>query len=89
MGTGGARKTAALAGHSKPELSEAGIRRTLEQFVVDTSLITDELVGLRYRAALNDTASDRLIAVVAARDRDRDALRSTSTPCPSWSYRYC
>lgn len=74
MGTGGAKKTAALSGHSKPELSEAGIRRTLEQFVVDKSLVTDELVSLRYQAALNDTASDRLIDVVTARDRDRDAL---------------
>lgn len=74
MGTGGAKKTAALSGHSKPELSEAGIRRTLEQFVVDKSLVTDELVSLRYQSALNDTASDRLIEVVTARDRDRDAL---------------
>ncbi|MEZ7007209.1 alpha/beta fold hydrolase [Streptomyces sp. AD55] len=74
MGTGGARKTAALAGHAKPELSPAGIRRTLEQFVVDTDLVTDELVGLRYRAALNDSASSRLREVVAARDRDRDVL---------------
>lgn len=74
MGTGGAKKTAALSGHSKPELSEAGIRRTLEQFVVDKSLVTDELVSLRYQAALNDTASDRLLEVVTARDRDRDAL---------------
>ncbi|MGW8375326.1 alpha/beta fold hydrolase [Streptomyces sp. ODS28] len=74
MGTGGAKKTAALAGHAKPELSQDGIRRTLEQFVVDTDLITDELVEQRYRAALNDTASSRLEEVVAARDRDRDAL---------------
>ena len=74
MGTGGAKKTAALSGHSKPELSEAGIRRTLEQFVVDKSLVTDELVSLRYQSALNDTASDRLVDVVTARDRDRDAL---------------
>jgi len=74
MGTGGAKKTAALSGHAKPELSEAGIRRTLEQFVVDKSLVTDELVSLRYASALNDTASDRLVDVVAARDRDRDAL---------------
>ena len=74
MGTGGAKKTAALSGHAKPELSEAGIRRTLEQFVVDKSLVTEELVSLRYQAALNDTASDRLIEVVTARDRDRDAL---------------
>ncbi|GAB2803382.1 alpha/beta fold hydrolase [Streptomyces daliensis] len=74
MGTGGAKRTAALAGHAKPELSPAGIRRTLEQFVVDTGLVTDELVGLRYQAALNDSASSRLKEVVAARDRDRDAL---------------
>lgn len=74
MGTGGAKRTAALAAHAKPDLSEAGIRRTLEQFVVDTSLVTDDLVRLRYRAALNDTASERLVEVVAARDRDRIAL---------------
>lgn len=74
MGTGGARKTAALAGHAKPELSPAGVRRTLEQFVVDTDLITDELVSQRYQAALNDSASSRLEEVVAARDRDRDVL---------------
>ncbi|MCV7728042.1 alpha/beta fold hydrolase [Micrococcus luteus] len=71
MGTGGAKLTGALAGHSKPDLSEAGIRKTLEMFVVDKSLVTDELVSLRYQAALNDTASDRLADVVAARDRDR------------------
>lgn len=74
MGTGGAKKTAALSGHAKPDLSEPGIRRTLEQFVVDKTLVTDELVSLRYSAALNDTASDRLRKVVAARDRDRDEL---------------
>lgn len=74
MGTGGAKLTGALAGHSKPDLSEAGIRRTLEMFVVDKSLVTDELVSLRYQAALNDTASDRLADVVAARDRDRYEL---------------
>ncbi|WP_037370833.1 alpha/beta fold hydrolase [Amycolatopsis orientalis] len=74
MGTGGAKKTAALAGHAKPELSPAGIRRTLEQFVVDPGLVTDELVNLRYQAALNDSASSRLREVVAARDRDRDEL---------------
>jgi 2-hydroxymuconate-semialdehyde hydrolase len=74
MGTGGAKLTGALKGHSKPELSEAGIRRTLEMFVVDKSLVTDELVSLRYQSALNDTATDRLKEVVEARDRDRDAL---------------
>ncbi|WP_063045508.1 alpha/beta fold hydrolase [Nocardia pseudovaccinii] len=74
MGTGGAKMTSALAGHANPTLTEAGIRQTLELFVVDKSLITDELVALRYRSALNDTASDRLADVVAARDRDRYAL---------------
>lgn len=74
MGTGGAKLTGALKGHSSPELTEAGVRRTLEQFVVDDSLVTDDLVSLRYAAALNDTASDRFAAVVAARDRDREAL---------------
>ncbi|WP_415394894.1 alpha/beta fold hydrolase [Rhodococcus globerulus] len=74
MGTGGAKLTGALAGHSNPNLTKAGIRKTLELFVVDKSLVTDELVSLRYQSALNDTASDRLAEVVAARDRDRTEL---------------
>jgi 2-hydroxymuconate-semialdehyde hydrolase len=74
MGTGGAKLTAALQGHSNPVLTLEGVRRTLETFVVDKSLVTDELVELRYRSALNDTASDRLAEVVAARDRDRSEL---------------
>ena len=74
MGTGGAKLTGALKGHSNPTLTEEGIRDTLELFVVDKSLVTDELVKLRYASALNDTASDRLKEVVAARDRDREAL---------------
>ncbi|WP_059035161.1 alpha/beta fold hydrolase [Gordonia desulfuricans] len=71
MGTGGAKLTGALKGHSNPTLTEEGIRNTLEMFVVDKSLVTDQLVSLRYQSALNDTASDRLADVVAARDRDR------------------
>lgn len=74
MGTGGAKLTGALKGHSNPVLTEAGIRQTLEMFVVDKSLVTDELVSLRYQSALNDTATDRLKQVVEARDRDRTAL---------------
>lgn len=74
MGTGGAKLTGALKGHSNPQLTEEGIRDTLEKFVVDKELVTDELVKLRYESALNDTASDRLAEVVAARDRDREAL---------------
>jgi 2-hydroxymuconate-semialdehyde hydrolase len=74
MGTGGAQLTGALKGHSNPVLTEAGIRSTLEMFVVDKSLVTDELVSVRYQSALNDTASDRLAKVIAARDRDRSEL---------------
>lgn len=74
MGTGGAKLTAALQGHSNPVLTEEGVRKTLELFVVDKSLVTDELVALRHQSALNDTASDRLADVVAARDRDRGEL---------------
>ncbi len=74
MGTGGAQLTSALKGHSNPTLSEEGVRRTLEQFVVDKTLVTDTLVSLRYASALNDTASDRLAEVVEARDRDRTEL---------------
>ncbi|MGC2974521.1 alpha/beta fold hydrolase [Brevibacterium sp. FAM 25378] len=74
MGTGGAQLTTALKGHSNPVLTEEGIRKTLELFVVDKTLITDDLVKLRYQSAVNDTASDRLAEVVAARDRDRTEL---------------
>ncbi|WP_270353047.1 alpha/beta fold hydrolase [Microbacterium testaceum] len=74
MGTGGAKLTAALQGHSSPVLTPEGVRQTLELFVVDKTLVTDELVALRYASALNDTASSRLAEVVAARDRDRTAL---------------
>ncbi|MEE2060571.1 alpha/beta fold hydrolase [Rhodococcus artemisiae] len=74
MGTGGAQLTGALKSHSNPTLTEDGIRNTLEMFVVDKTLVTDDLVSLRYKSALNDTASDRLAQVVAARDRDRYAL---------------
>ncbi|MGO1850327.1 alpha/beta fold hydrolase [Microbacterium sp.] len=74
MGTGGARLTGALKGHSNPVLTREGVRDTLELFVVDKSLVTEQLVDLRYQAALNDTATDRLAEVVAARDRDRTEL---------------
>lgn len=74
MGTGGAKLTKALKGHSNPNLSEEGIRETLELFVVNKDLVTDDLVKLRYQSALNDTATDRLKEVVAARDRDRTEM---------------
>lgn len=71
MGTGGAKQTAALKAHSNPELTHEGIRKTLSMFVVDKSLVTDELVAVRYESAKNDYASNRLLEVVGARDRDR------------------
>ncbi len=74
MGTGGAKLTGALKGHSNPVLTPEGIRSTLEMFVVDKSLVTDDLVRVRYQSAMNDTATDRLAKVVAARDRDRYEL---------------
>ncbi|HCT72813.1 MULTISPECIES: alpha/beta fold hydrolase [Psychrobacter] len=74
MGTGGAKLNKALAAHSKPDVSKAGIRRGLEMMVTDKSLVNDTLVDIRYAAALKDEAEERLIPVVTARDRDRDAL---------------
>lgn len=71
MGTGGAKQTAALKAHANPELTLEGIRKTLSMFVVDKTLVTDELVAVRFEAAKNDYASSRLLEVVAARDRDR------------------
>jgi 2-hydroxymuconate-semialdehyde hydrolase len=74
MGTGGAKQTAALQQHANPELSLSGIRKTLEMFVVNKALITEQLVEVRLQAAINDYANARLTQVVAARDRDRFAF---------------
>ena len=71
MGTGGAKQTAALKAHANPVLTEEGIKKTLSMFVVNKDLITDELVKVRFDSAKNDYASDRLMDVVGARDRDR------------------
>ena len=71
MGTGGAVQTAALKAHANPVLTEEGIKKTLSMFVVNKDLITDELVKVRFASAQNDVASDRLMDVVGARDRDR------------------
>ena len=78
MGTGGApRKTAALSSHAKPDVTPAGIRAVLEDFVVDPTLVTDELVDARYRAALVPDAPERFAAVIAARERDRTDMPLT------------
>ena len=74
MGTGGAPRTKALASHAKPKMTPDGIRQALLDFVVDPSLVTDELVNSRYAAASREGATDRFRAVVAARDIDRETL---------------
>lgn len=71
MGTGGAKQTAALKAHANPELTVEGIKKTLSMFVVNKDLITNELVKVRFASAANDYASNRLMEVVGARDRDR------------------
>ncbi|WP_298147048.1 alpha/beta hydrolase [uncultured Acinetobacter sp.] len=71
MGTGGAVQTAALKAHANPVLTVEGVKKTLSMFVVNKDLITDELVKVRYESAANDYASNRLMDVVGARDRDR------------------
>ena len=71
MGTGGAKQTAALKAQANPELTIEGIKKTLSMFVVNKDLITDELVKVRFASAANDYASNRLMDVVGARDRDR------------------
>ena len=74
MGTGGAKRTKALTSHATPEITVEGIRRTLTDFVVDHSLVTDELVQARYRASKTDQASTRFKEVIKARDHDREQL---------------
>ena len=75
MGTGGApRKTAALNSHANPDVTPAGIRHVLEDFVVDPTLVTDELVNARYAAAQVPNAPERFAQVIAAREHDRTHL---------------
>ena len=74
MGTGGAPRTKALASHARPEVTPAGIRKALLDFVVDPSLVSDELVDARYAAAATEGATERFQAVIAARDADREQL---------------
>lgn len=74
MGTGGAPRTKALASHAKPKMTPDGIRQALLDFVVDPSLVSEELVHSRYAAASREGATERFRAVVAARDIDRETL---------------
>ena len=74
MGTGGAPRTKALASHAKPKMTPDGIRQALLDFVVDPSLVSEELVNSRYAAASREGATERFRAVVAARDIDRETL---------------
>lgn len=74
MGTGGAPRTKALKSHAKPELSPDGIRQALLDFVVDQSLVEDELVQARFAAAIRPEAAERFKRVIEARDYDREHL---------------
>lgn len=74
MGTGGAKHTKALTSHATPEITPEGIRRALTDFVVDHSLVTEDLVQARYRASKTEQASTRFKEVIKARDRDREQL---------------
>lgn len=74
MGTGGAPRTKALTSHARPTMTPAGIREALLDFVVDSSLVTNELVEARYAAASTEGAAERFRAVIAARDVDREQL---------------
>lgn len=74
MGTGGAPRTKALASHAKPTVSPEGIRRALEDFVVDKSLVSEELVNARFVAASRPGASERFARIIEARDFDRENL---------------
>lgn len=71
MGTGGAARSETLARHSAPDISANGVRRVLKAFVVDESLITDELVEARLNVAGAANAAERYATVIAARERDR------------------
>ena len=55
-------------------MTHSGIRDALLDFVVDSSLVSDELVDARYAAASMDGAAERFRAVIAARDVDREQL---------------
>lgn len=74
MGTGGAKRTNALKSHARPELSVPGIRQALLDFVVDSHLVSDELVEARFQAATGEGANERFQRVIAARDIDRESL---------------
>lgn len=87
MGTGGAPRSETLTRHSAPDASFDGVRRVLNSFVVDKSLITRELVEARLSVAGAAGAPERYAAVIAARERDRagnnldfDALRGLDVP---------
>jgi 2-hydroxymuconate-semialdehyde hydrolase len=70
MGTGHLEYevTAVLRAHARPEFSVDGIRRILLDFVVDQSLVTEDLVQARFRAATMPGAAERYRVVIDARN---------------------
>jgi 2-hydroxymuconate-semialdehyde hydrolase len=71
MGTGGAPRPAAVAPRRGEHSTMAGIGTALQQFVVDETVLTEELIEARRRAASEPGAEERFRAVIAARDYDR------------------
>lgn len=74
MGTGGAPRTKALASHARPTVTPEGIRQALLDFVVDPSLVSQELVDARYAASSKEGATKRFRRVIESRDSDREHL---------------
>lgn len=73
MGTGGVRgkNSEVLKSHMKPAQN---LRSLLEDFVVDPSLVTDELLQSRQDAMDAPGARERYAAVVESRERDKEEM---------------
>lgn len=85
MGTGGGKRTAPSAPQG-PATADS-MRAALGKFVVNQSLVTDDLVALRMEVANLPGAGERFARAISSRDRDRtatplteDALRGLRQP---------
>jgi 2-hydroxymuconate-semialdehyde hydrolase len=75
MGTGGAPRPAATKTTPGTYSNATGMRQRLERFVVDTSIISDDLLEARRVGMAADGADERFNAVVAGRDADREEFQ--------------
>jgi 2-hydroxymuconate-semialdehyde hydrolase len=86
MGTGHLEYevTKVLRAHGRPEFSREGIRKVMLDFVVDQSLVTEEIVESRYITATLPGAQDRYRTVIDARNAspvlDETALAQLELP---------